>query len=583
MEETPIRKGIDLAASQQKRRPAQRSSASSTRRRPRDARNTGLQSAGSAPSPSSRAAKSPQFTFIQADSQGRSPTEARRLIRSQCMVGKNIGKRRRRNIITARRGGDEEKALAAPADRRDWTKGDRVDVSVSSSCTVSLSKHDNTISDVVFLTACLPGPLRALPALLLQPFAESVGFAEHQLLMECTLPVPIPTPISHSVLTIIGMADFTSIKNALYPVEICFEMDPTADAWFHWMLSDPVYKMTALLLVSVFRDMLGSSNSPQPCPMELLSPRSIMYFRRSMSSLRDRIEDNQRHLEDGTAAIISALALAAEVVGDDAALAIHMEGMKRIVHLKGGLDAFNHNGKLQVKLCRVDLGWALKTGCKPQLCDAEALSWASASSNAYASHGITLPSGGPSSIEAFIECLDTKLRTVFQDLHSFSSLANHLIKQGAKVKPQVFQEMMLSVQYRLLLLAYTPGGLHEALRVALLTYQVTLFMPNSIKLPFAVLRGQLHGAIQSLDSSSSMLRNLKLWMLFNGGMGVLDRRDPWYRTSTAQLIKGSSWADVEERLKAIMWVDAVHQGPAKCIFDGLRSDETEGDTITASI
>jgi hypothetical protein len=178
--EKPTKRSTATVASQRKHPAVQHGSVLSLRRHPKGTSSPRPQSTGSR-----SAAETPQLTFIQADSQGRSPADVRRLIRRQCMVGKNTGKRKKRNAVIERPGDDTRKSDILLPDKQSWAAANRVDVTISSSCTACLLQPDNAIPGVAFLTTHLPGPFRALPTLLIHPFSEWVESAEQRLLMDC--------------------------------------------------------------------------------------------------------------------------------------------------------------------------------------------------------------------------------------------------------------------------------------------------------------------------------------------------------------------------------------------------------------
>jgi hypothetical protein len=188
--------------------------------------------------------------------------------------------------------------------------------------------------DFVFQISCVPGPMRFSEQLMYkQQFAEPVDMQGQALLHEF----------------------FLSFKQSVYPIQLCMEDHDSDASWFNWLLSDPAYLNVTLLIVSMLKDILASPacrGIKQDKLHGLISPRPWAYLRRSLQLLQGRIDDADRQLEDATTAIVIVLCLTAEMLGDEAAFQMHFEGLARIVRLRGGVDSFRSNCKMQVKICR---------------------------------------------------------------------------------------------------------------------------------------------------------------------------------------------------------------------------------------
>jgi hypothetical protein len=149
------------------------------------------------------------------------------------------------------------------------------------------------------------------------------------------------------------------VKEALYPVEWCCEFDPQKVCWFRWLLEDAAYFNSVLFTVSAMQDIFiagGPQIVPPPSQARNLvvyfSPRTHMYLRRSMQLLRESIQDRAMQLADTTAAVVVTLAMMAELVGDHDACRAHVQGLKQMVRMRGGLEAFKENRQMRTKICR---------------------------------------------------------------------------------------------------------------------------------------------------------------------------------------------------------------------------------------
>jgi hypothetical protein len=69
---------------------------------------------------------------------------------------------------------------------------------------------------------------------------------------------------------------------------------------------------------------------------------AALHFQRAVRLLRDRIsgQDDDDKLSDSTLSVVSKLVSTAHFMGDSCAAQQHMQGLRRMVDLRGGLDIF---------------------------------------------------------------------------------------------------------------------------------------------------------------------------------------------------------------------------------------------------
>jgi hypothetical protein len=74
------------------------------------------------------------------------------------------------------------------------------------------------------------------------------------------------------------------------------------------------------------------------------------HFYKLVRALNERLSDSAAAVSDSTVTTITSMVMVALCVHDLAAARTHLDGLRRIVQLRGGIEAFNHNPKLQEKL-----------------------------------------------------------------------------------------------------------------------------------------------------------------------------------------------------------------------------------------
>jgi hypothetical protein len=84
-----------------------------------------------------------------------------------------------------------------------------------------------------------------------------------------------------------------------------------------------------------------------------INPAAMLHFQRGLRLLRERLlgEDDEIKISDSTIGVVLKLASAAHFDGDYQASKQHMEGLRKMVDLRGGLDVFKGN-RLQMEMLR---------------------------------------------------------------------------------------------------------------------------------------------------------------------------------------------------------------------------------------
>ncbi|GKU02784.1 hypothetical protein FLAG1_10206 [Fusarium langsethiae] len=485
-----------------------------------------------------------KFEFVSSGPVGKPAPESRKFIRSYVMRGKNTKK-----TLTVQSNHDsnqdnvEEIHRPAPlvvtslTDDSLWTFG-----------------HTHSRSDRAWIQSS------SLIAHLIKPPADLELFT-------------FATPLDRNSLYLIYRF-LTTIKETLYPAEWCIDSDYKKTCWFHWLLEDPAYLHCVCFMVSAYQDLIaaqGRGKHNEGWGGEF-SPSTRNRLRHTIKLLQDRLQDPRKQMDDTTTATIISLATMADAMEDPQAFEAHSNGLRRIVKLRGGLQGYKHNRQLQIKLCRIDLGWSIRNGCKPEIYNGRP-AWEpllEAFDTVACSFEIQEPSLNFMSI---YYTWDWRLQNAFKDLRDFSALANKLSPTAQKLKPEAFQEIMLSIQYRLLQLDFSsdPDSLQEAIRVGLLAYESTIFLQiQKTKLKSETFELQFREAIQRIPVQGEAAANFKLWLLLVGSMMVFGGSEEWLVQSIRSLAGRQGWDEVRERVREIMWIDVIHDGPGREAYQAAQ-------------
>lgn len=194
-----------------------------------------------------------------------------------------------------------------------------------------------------------------------------------------------------------------------------------------------------------------------------------------------------------------------------------------------------------------------------------------------ASTSLAYMRSSPPAVSNLVDSWDPKLRNVFHDARDFSCVVNRLIPSRAKLPPELFQEIMLSIQYRLLLLDYSTSAgetarpVEEAVRLGLLAFESTVFLQiPGVKIRSDVFARQLRGAVEGVDAISPVLADVKVWLLLVGSISVFEGGEEWLVEAVRELTGDQTWAEVRRRVKDIMWIDTIHDDPGRVAFEATQ-------------
>lgn len=168
--------------------------------------------------------------------------------------------------------------------------------------------------------------------------------------------------------------------------------------------------------------------------------------------------------------------------------------------------------------------------------------------------------------------LDKRLAKIDSDLFHFTTSANIACQTGQKINPEIFQEVLISVQYRLMLIDFVGDELNELLRVGLLASSTTIFLQTQgIRIRFDKLSNTFKKLMCKFDCTNENMNGAGLWLLFTAAMlAVTHDDDVWLIPLLQKAVKAitsSSWKEVRARLKLFPWIDAIHDQDGRRVFD----------------
>ena len=224
-------------------------------------------------------------------------------------------------------------------------------------------------------------------------------------------------------------------------------------------------------------------------------------------------------------------------------------------------------------IARADLAYALLSGNQPFLLR-EGLSWDCFIAN----RGLIRCMHQPydASIRTFAETtMDARLHNATRDLHAFSCLSNLAYQTTRKLSPEIYNEMMISILYRLTHLSFKDDPLQEAMRSGVMTFSSAIFLQRQyMEQPYDHLLKIFSTALSRLRKATDTNLPMPIAFWLTMLSHVAARKEPscetWRDVWLDEIISRAcidSWSQAREILKSVMWVDFIHDRPGKEVFE----------------
>ncbi|OTA61487.1 hypothetical protein K449DRAFT_330998 [Hypoxylon sp. EC38] len=309
----------------------------------------------------------------------------------------------------------------------------------------------------------------------------------------------------------------------------------------------------------------------------IINPPAIQHLQRGLKLLRDRLlaEDDEIKVSNSTMGLVLKLASTAHFEGDHQASKQHMEGLRKMMDLRGGLDVLKDK-TLLVEMLRVDLGVALLNSSKPvffrqplepMVRYPEKLLLASDDKTYCSEDNFEL-----------METLDNELARCWQVMRKFCLLVNLGMQTQRLVRLETTHRTMTALMYRLLHMSFTAGSIDEAIRHGLLAFSYHVFLQwQDIIPPYHQFAAAYKSCILGIKNAGGISSQLLLWLLMAGAVSVFNVSDEsWLRELTKEysdICQVRTWKEMRDILKSYMWVVTLDEEVGKRIHSLLDLDK----------
>ncbi|KAK3640527.1 hypothetical protein LTR56_011865 [Elasticomyces elasticus] len=348
---------------------------------------------------------------------------------------------------------------------------------------------------------------------------------------------------------------FNSFKGSSFPLKEKIEFEVAENVYIPWVFSDLAYAHSIFLATSALSDF--SQGRP-------FTRTTLYHLKSTITHLNRNLATDDGYASDSTTYTIITLAMLSTLFGDLVAVRAHMAGLQRIVGLRGGEQSLAKRPKQSFMMNSLDLASSVDSGCFPYY-SVEPDDWRSAFS------GPPLASDMTSLFLCVVGLVDARLATVFHDLQRLTRLANTHVQRDSRLKGDLFQHLLGSIQRRLLWLRYPPDqGWSERLRLGMLAFLTTSFRLPGKMVSFKYLASNYRTSCQTLVAASAEVETLASWLILIGAMSVFEPNERWLRAKWLSFaVPGDDWEVVRRRVASVAWIDSVHDEPGMLAYEAL--------------
>lgn len=317
------------------------------------------------------------------------------------------------------------------------------------------------------------------------------------------------------------------------------------------------------------------------------SPMAIYYLSNSLKHVRERLQSREA-LSDSTIGLVMSFITQEEVRGQHKAARIHMNGLAKMVEVRGGLTSLEGCLPVLLKACKyvhlAEISRMLSTDCMQRTDIMFALQHETEPSfrrDEMPNIIHTLAAlDVPFDLEASQNLgrrskLSPALLKVFLDVQSASRLFNN--KQFTrKIDLFLYQDMIVSVFYRLLAISFhqddsLPPTIDDAYHVGLSLFMMSLFLQHGRNriLQFHNITTRLRTVLNShiLEQEPQ----LEFWLLMMDGVWVGDDEGtdwlPPMVKDQARKLGLRTWTAVRKAVAEYPWIGELHDSPGKITWE----------------
>ncbi|KPM42814.1 hypothetical protein AK830_g3727 [Neonectria ditissima] len=340
-------------------------------------------------------------------------------------------------------------------------------------------------------------------------------------------------------------------------------------SWLYLVMLDAAALHITAFAIEEFMDRVLRRQS------NVANPAAMLHFNKGLTLLRERLlgGNDEAKVSDSTIGVVVKLASAAHFNGDYEAAKRHMEGLRKMVELRGGIEALQGK-QLFVEILRCDLGIALLNSSSPLFFHHPSEPVPPYSENMFSNFNDKMALQDDLKL---IGNLSVDLVAAWRVMRRFCLVVNLGTQTQRLIRPEIVHETMTAVIYRLINMGVATGVFDETIRQGLLAFSHHVFLQwQDIKLPYHRFPATYKSCVLQLRAANGGSPQLMLWLLMTGAVSVFPLSEQgWFQQCLreyAELCEVRTWKKMQEVLKSFLWIALLDEEPGKRIYDSLYAD-----------
>ncbi|KAI1332848.1 hypothetical protein F5Y16DRAFT_356737 [Xylariaceae sp. FL0255] len=367
-------------------------------------------------------------------------------------------------------------------------------------------------------------------------------------------------------------------KKLLFALEPCMFFDRRAEHWVAPLATDPAYLHVSVFSALYFYGVLVSQNTSIPTQL------SWYHYKKALSLLHERLQhdDDRIRLSNSTLNTILTFVGHAFTAGDLVSAKNHLEGMRRVIDLKGGWSTLEGNEKLITEILRADLGMTLHTGDESVFISHSTGNWPYPNMSVFLNQPRSQSRGlcdeTRSAATKFGIEPKSNLGTALHAMSEFCSVINLACETKQRISVRMYLDSMASIMYRLLNMRFDDCSRHETIRLGLLCFSCGVFLQwQNIGMSYLHLTSIVRQRFMEHFAAQSTLdfRKSNLWLLMTSAVALLGQsNETWWQPLIKRAMKDckvESWAETREIISSLMWIGVLHDQQGARIVDMVQA------------
>ncbi|KAE8350049.1 hypothetical protein BDV28DRAFT_151295 [Aspergillus coremiiformis] len=373
----------------------------------------------------------------------------------------------------------------------------------------------------------------------------------------------------------------------IHTIASCYPLDSTRMSiwWWQRAITQPALLQALLFLTAGHHATLESNNGVSSQAIQRSMKDSLSLRGNTLQTLNHILQDPVKAVAESTTLVVASLVAIEAVDANQEALEAHMKGLKRLIHLMGGLDKLDH--MTLSKIYQSDVKSAALKNTHPTFpMSARFRSEILQESKVFRPNDtLPIPKDLSSLGRHFYNApwypqLDTSMKTLLQVLRRLILYFEVAQREPSIIMP-TDNDIFLVFEHQLLSLSYAAqlDDLQEPLRLSLLIY-INLRIWHLRTFPFMenMVEALRESLVPRLSYFQKTAPDLSFWVLFLGGMASQGYKcHPWFVIRLTEITRRlglEDWATARSVLAGFFYTEQPAEKEADNLWHEVLLSET---------